>query len=76
MDADAAAGSPGNVDTPYTVVVRAVDGDGDVENITVRIYVLPTPEPPTIDRVYVTGRVPDTGGVLRRGQGSYRDESL
>ena len=28
-----------------------------------RIYVLPTTEPPTIDRVYVTGRVPDTGGV-------------
>ena len=63
LDADAAAGSPGHVDTPYTVVVRAVDGDGDVENITVRIYVLPTPEPPTIDRVYVTGRVPNTGGV-------------
>ena len=63
LDADVAAGSPGNVDTPYTVVVRAVDGDGDVENITVRIYVLPTPEPPTIDRVYVAGRVPNTGGV-------------
>ena len=63
LDAEAAAGSPGNVDTPYTVVVRAIDGDGDVENITVRIYVLPAPEPPMIDRDYVTGRVPTTGGV-------------
>ena len=51
LDADADSG-PGNENTPYTVVVRAVDGDGDVENITVRIYVLATPEPPTIDRVY------------------------
>ena len=42
---------------PYTVVVRAVDGDGDDENITVTIYVLPQGEPPTIDRVYVADRV-------------------
>ena len=64
-------------DTPYTVVVRAVDGDGDVENITVRIYVLPTQEPPTIDRVYVEGRFHRTHRrSLIRGQGSYRDESL
>ena len=64
LDAEAASG-PGNADTPYTVVVRAVDGDGDVENITVRIYVLPTQEPPTIDRVYVEGRTTGlTGGVL------------
>ena len=58
LDADATGAT-----NPYTVVVRAVDGDGDVENITVRIYVLPTQEPPTIDRVYVTGRLPTTGGV-------------
>ena len=43
-----------------------------------RIYVLPTPEPPTIDRVYVERPESDglTGGVARRGQGSYRDDSL
>ena len=58
LDADATGAT-----NPYTVVVRAVDGDGDVENITVRIYVLPTQEPPTIDRVYVTGRLPTTGEV-------------
>ena len=77
LDAEAAAGSPGNANTPYTVVVRAVDGDGDVENITVRIYVRPTPEPPTIDRVYVDpDRLPTTGLSHSRRQGSYRDDSL
>ena len=29
-----------------------------------RIYVRPTPEPPTIDRVYVDDRLPTTGGVI------------
>ena len=43
-----------NATNPYIVVVRAVDGDGDDENITVNIYVRPKGEPPTIDRVYET----------------------
>ena len=63
LDAEAADGSPGSANTPYTVVVRAVDGDGDVENITARIYVQAIQEPPMIDRDYVTGRLPPTGGV-------------
>ena len=37
---------------PYSVVVRAVDGDGDIEDIAVTIHVLPDNEPPRIDRVY------------------------
>ena len=48
---------------PYNVVVRVVDGDGDTEDITVTIHVLLGGEPPEIDRVYATGRVPATGGV-------------
>ena len=49
LDADAATAT-----NPYTVVVRAVDGDGHRENITVTIHVLPGGEPPVIDRVYST----------------------
>ena len=41
---------------PYNVVVRAVDGDGDTQNIDVAIHVLMYHEPPVIDRVYQTGR--------------------
>ena len=37
---------------PYNVVVRAVDGDGDTQNIDVAIHVLKYHEPPMIDRVY------------------------
>ena len=45
---------------PYEVVVRAVDGDGDTEDINVTIAVLQAGEPPRIDRVYVAGdRLPD-----------------
>ena len=43
---------------PYIVVIRAVDGDGDTQDITVTIGVLMAGEPPKIDRVYATGRVP------------------
>ena len=54
-----ADGTPSATDpNPYIVVVRAVDGDGDTQDITVNIGVLRAGEPPTIDRVYATGRVP------------------
>ena len=52
---------------PYIVVVRAVDGDGDTQDITVNIGVLMAGEPPTIDRVYATDRVPT--GVVGVGVG-------
>ena len=55
LDADADADEEDAIN-PYTVVVRAVDGDGDDENITVTIYVLPKGEPPTIDRTYDSDR--------------------
>ena len=42
---------------PYDVVVRAVDGDGETQDIDVTIGVLQTAEPPRIERVYLTGRV-------------------
>ena len=42
---------------PYNVVVRAVDGDGETQDIPVNIAVLQTNEPPTIERVYLTGRI-------------------
>ena len=37
---------------PYNVLVRAVDADGDISDITVNIHVLEVGEPPKIDRVY------------------------
>ena len=49
LDADAM-----DATNPYTVVVRAVDGDGDTQDITVTIHVLEYEEPPIIDRVYAT----------------------
>ena len=55
-----------NADTggtnPYVVVVRAVDGDGDTADITLRVHVQDVNEPPTIDRVYMTDRVPTATG--------------
>ena len=57
LDAD------GDTNPPYTVVVRAVDGDGDVENITVRIHAQDANEPPAINRVYVTGSTPSADAV-------------
>ena len=54
-----ADGIPSDTDpNPYIVVVRAVDGDGDTQDITVTIGVLMAGEPPRIDRVYATDRVP------------------
>ena len=55
LDAEAGSGNVGDVATPYSVVVRAVDGDGDDQNIIVTIHVLEYEEPPIIDRVYVAG---------------------
>ena len=49
LNADVTTPTPTN---PYIVVVRAVDGDGKIENITVTIHVLEKGEPPRIDRVY------------------------
>ena len=48
LDADADSAT-----NPYIVVVRAVDGDGDTQDITVTIHVLEYEEPPIIDSVYV-----------------------
>lgn len=57
-----ADGTPSaNDPNPYEVVVRAVDGDGDTQDIDVTIGVLRAAEPPVIDRVYVTGRLGATG---------------
>ena len=52
---------------PYTVVVRAVDGDGDTKDITVTIHVLHNAEPPVIDRVYEDGRVPPAASGVKAG---------
>ena len=46
---------------PYNVVVRAVDGDGDTQNIDVAIHVLEYHEPPKIDRVYVDAETDRVG---------------
>ena len=55
-----ADGTPtADMPNPYNVVVRAVDGDGDTQNIDVAIHVLEYHEPPVIDRVYQTDRVGD-----------------
>ena len=67
LDADATGAT-----NPYIVVVRAVDGDGHHENITVTIHVLQDGEPPRIDRIYATDRVPHRTHCRR--QGPYRDE--
>ena len=56
LDADAT-----NATNPYNVVVRAVDGDGDTQNIDVAIHVLKYHEPPMIDRVYVDATPPRIG---------------
>ena len=55
MDADIAPAVGHDAIHPYQVVVRAVDADGDPEDITVYIHVLEIEEPPKIDRVYVDG---------------------
>ena len=53
LDADGTDGQGTGATNPYNVVVRAVDGDGDTQNIDVTIHVLKYHEPPMIDRVYV-----------------------
>ena len=55
LDADGTDGNGAGATNPYNVVVRAVDGDGDTQNIDVAIHVLKYHEPPMIDRVYVEG---------------------
>ena len=62
LDADGTDGEGEGATNPYNVVVRAVDGDGDTENIDVAIHVLLYHEPPVIDRVYQTDRVPANSG--------------
>ena len=59
LDADGTDGAGDGATNPYSVVVRAVDGDGDTENIDVDIHVLMYHEPPVIDRVYQPDRVGD-----------------
>ena len=54
LDADIAPDA--TMQSIHTVVVRAVDADGDTEDITVYIHVLEIEEPPKIDRVYTDGR--------------------
>ena len=53
LDADIAPAEINDAINPYTVVVRAVDADGQTKDITVYIHVLEIEEPPKIDRVYV-----------------------
>ena len=59
LDADGTDGQGAGATNPYNVVVRAVDGDGDTQNIDVAIHVLEYHEPPVIDTVYQTARVGD-----------------
>ena len=59
LDADGTDGAGMGATNPYNVVVRAVDGDGDTQNIDVAIHVLEYHEPPVIDTVYQTARVGD-----------------
>ena len=59
LDADGTDGQGAGATNPYNVVVRAVDGDGDTQNIDVAIHVLMYDEPPVIDTVYQTARVGD-----------------
>ena len=60
LDADAVVRyqSPRERINPYMVVVRAIDGDGETEDIDVNIHVQQYTEPPKIDRVYATGQAP------------------
>ena len=48
LNADVAAGTRGNADTPYEVSVIATDGDGDIQTIEVDIRVVRVDEPPSI----------------------------
>ena len=43
--------------------MRAVDGDGETQDIDVTIGVLQAAEPPMIERVYLTGRIGDGHAV-------------
>ena len=58
LDADGTDGAGAGATNPYNVVVRAVDGDGETQDIDVTIGVLQAAEPPMIERAYLTGRVP------------------
>ena len=49
LDADGTDGVGAGATNPYNVVFRAVDGDGDTQNIDVSIHVLEYHEPPKID---------------------------
>ena len=63
LDADPPPLGGDTTTNPYNVVVRAVDGDGETQDIDVTIGVLQANEPPRIDRVYVTGRIPTATGT-------------
>ena len=60
FDADVETGELGHADTPYQVTVQATDGDAHRMSIAVNIRVVGVNEAPTIDRVYQTGRIPDS----------------
>ena len=48
LNAEAGTNQPGDAATPYEVTVRAIDGDGDAEDIGVTIRVVGVNEPPRI----------------------------
>ena len=48
LDAEAAENSAGHPGTPYSVTVRAIDGDGHSQNIVVSIWVVDVNESPGI----------------------------
>ena len=52
----------GGATGPYMVTVQAVDGDGHRMDINVNIRVVGVNEPPMIDRVYHTDRIPANSG--------------
>ena len=52
----------GGATGPYLVTVQAVDGDGHRMDIAVNIRVVGVNEPPMIDRVYHTDRIPTDSG--------------
>ena len=58
LDVDGTDGAGAGATNPYNVVVRAVDGDGDTQDIDVAIHLLKRGEPPMIDRVYDADRLP------------------